>query len=328
MSNINSTSDSELSNIMDMLDQINNKLNDVIPRVINIEERLHQFDCLNSLSDIKSSTSDILAEVRGCAQSVGSFPGIRRDSEVSDSLSQASDTSVSPGSFGTGVLEEAQPVLHGLVMSDSNMTELATKTGQLLNCDVDMFNYRQSQLEESIFDKKLEFVLIQDSGQLLEQYGELTNTTVQDMTAHVQHIVNLSSNILELQPDTKVLLGSLPPRYDSRVGAELVRLFNNLLLTESIMEDRISVVTQSQLSCRFEKKKVERFESDLVTLTRYGMKLRDKNIATQIAQAISHVKVSKKNQNHHHLHQQQHGPVWVGDKQNLKARIAEFLHSL
>ena len=313
----------ELSNIMDMLEEINKKLNDVIPRVINIEDRLNQFDSKNSdvLSDIKSSTTDILAEVHVCAQSVGSVPEtIRIVSEADDSISQSSR------SVDLGPLDEAPVMLHGLVMSDSNMNELATKTGHLLNCKVDMFNYRQNQLDPSIFTKKLEFVLIQDSGQLLAQYNELTNTTVQEMTAHVEQMVKLATSILKLQPGTKVLLGSLSPRYDGRMRGELVKVFNSLLLTESFLEDRIIVVSQTQLSCRFEHKKVERFEADLVTLTRYGMKLRNKNITAQIVQSVPHLKIIKKSQEQHYHHQR--GYNWYGGKQSVKTRLAEFLHSL
>ena len=315
---------------MDMLEDINTKLNSVIPRVICIEDRLNKLD-FDTLSDIKSSTTDILAEVRGCAQSMGSFPDrIRRVSDASDTVSLTTDQSslVTCQSDQSSLLER-QGVLgdmvpmYGLVMSDSDLTELATKAGQLLDCRVDMFNYRLCQLEPTLFAKKLEFVLIQDSGHSLEQYGELTNTTVQDMTAHVQHLVKISCNILELQPDTKVLLGSLPPRYDGKVRPELVKLFNSLLLTESVIEERISVVSQSQLSCKFEsKKKVERFETDLVTLTRYGRKLRDKNIAVQIAQVVPQLQVIKKTQFH------KPGYARFGKRESLKKKLADFLHSL
>ena len=324
-----SITNSELSIIMDILKDINQKLSDVMPRVTIIESRLDKLDCLDSLLEIKSSTSDILAEVRGCSSSVVSLPDrVRRDIEDSDSLSQVSyKTDQGFQSERAAELEEAQAGMttrYGLVMSDSDMTELATKTGQLLNCEVEMFNYRQEQLEPDLFSKELEFVLIQDSGQMLEQCSELTKATVQDMTAHVQQLVKLSSNILELQPGTKVLLGSLPPRYDGRLRAEQVRVFNSLLLTESFLEDRISVVSQSQLSCRFEKKKVERFEADLVTLTRYGKKLRDKNIAVQIEQAVPNIKIVKKTPDHQYKRRY----ACSGDNQNLKEMLADILHSL
>ena len=311
----------ELSSVMEILKQIDHKLTNVIPRVANIESRLTQIECLDSLSEIKSSTTSILEEVRGCYKSSASFSdSVRSGSQSSDSITEVSD--------GLSVNDEVAGVVvppgYGLVMSNSDMTELATRTGQLLNCKVDIFNYSQEELQPTLFDKKLEFVLIQDSGKVLDQYSELTNTAVKAMTAHVQQIVSLSSNILKVQPDTKVLLGALPPRYDGKLGADLVRVFNGLLLTESFMEEKISVVNQSQLCCKFEKKKVERFESDLVTLTRYGKKLRDKNIAVQIAEVVPGLKVMKKIQDHQH----RRGYAWPGDRQKFKARLEDILRRL
>ena len=90
------------------------------------------------------------------------------------------------------------------------------------------------------------------------------------------------------------------------------------------MEDRISVVSQSQLNCRFEKKKVERFEADLVTLTRYGKKLRDKNIAVQIEQAVPNIKIVKKTPDHQYKRRY----ACSGDNQNLKLMLADILNSL
>ena len=174
-----------------------------------------------------------------------------------------------------------------------------------------MFNYKQEDLKLELFDKKMEFVIIQDSGQLLDQYNELTNTTVKEITSHVQQLVKLATSILTLQPGTKVLLGSLPPRYDGRLRADLVRVYNGVLLTESFMEERISVISQSQLSCRSEQKKVERFEADLATLTKYGKKLRDKNIIAQIAEVLPHLRAIKKTQDK--CHQYKRKQAWPCD---------------
>ena len=298
-----SDSNSELSIILDLLKDINQKLDNVIPRVVKIESRLDKLDCIDSLSsDIKSSTSDILAEVRDCSQSVMSFTdSIREGSKAIDLISQGSDQTDQEFLSGDSAGDhDVIPTRYGLVMSDSDSTELATRAGHLINCKVDVFNYKQEDLKLELFDKKMEFVIIQDSGQLLDQYNELTNTTVKEITSHVQQLVKLATSILTLQPGTKVLFGSLPPRYDGRLRSDLVRVYNGLLLTESFMEERISVVSQSQLTCRFEQKKVERYEADLVTLTRYGKKLRDKNIALQIAEVVPHLRVIKKTQDTNH----------------------------
>ena len=290
--------------ILSMLKEINEKLNDVIPRVLTIEVKLNKLDCLDSLSsDIKSSTSDILAEVRGCSQSVVSCTdSIMGGIKSCDSLSQVSDQTDQQSLPCVAVRDGLGevPTKYGLVMSDSDSSEIATKAGYLTSCKVDVFNYKQEELLPEMFSNALEYVLIQDSGQFLEQFSELTNTTVEEITYHVQQLVKLSASILTLQPGTKVLLGSLPPRYDGRLRADLVRVYNGVLLTESFMEERISVISQSQLSCRSEQKKVERFEADLATLTKYGKKLRDKNIITQIAEVLLHLRDIKKTQDKCH----------------------------
>ena len=57
------------------------------------------------------------------------------------------------------------------------------------------------------------------------------------------------------------------------------------------MVEEITVVTQSQLSCRHEKQMNERLEGDLATLTKYGRKLRNKNIANQISEVVPELSV-------------------------------------
>ena len=313
------SSNSDLSLIKEMFYSINEKLAYVIPRITAIEQRLDKLDSLDSLSEIKSSTSDILTEVQGYSQSLLS------SSKSSDTMSQVSDQS-DVGSLHNMTDDPNDKAQYGLVMSDSDMTELASRAGKITGCEVDNFNYSQEQLEPSLFSKKLEFVLIQDSGKMLEQYNELTNTTVEEITAHVQQFVKLTSNILQLQPDTKVFFGSLPPRYDGRLRSDLVRVFNGLLLTETVLEDRISVLNQSQLSCRNEKKKVERYKQNLVTLTRYGQKLRDKNLIKQIVETVPHLSTVRKDEDGKHQYRQDYARP--GTKQNLKEMLADFLHRL
>ena len=150
---------------------------------------------------------------------------------------------------------------------------------------------------------------------------------MEEMRAYVQELVKLSSSILQLQPATRVFLGSLPPRYDGRVMEELTRLFNSLLLTESVHEERITVVSQSQLNCKYDNKKFERLECDLVTLTKYGTKLRDKNVFTQIAQDIPGLKV-KQSRNDDHRYKL--GRAWPRIKSNkkMKSFLEDLLRSI
>ena len=316
-----------ISDIIDILQNIDRKLNEVLPQVKSIDARLTKLECISSeVNEMKSSNISILSEVRGMAHYIGSVQNnIRASSDISDVSLQLSDQSdqgsnisgseVDPGEF------KAQKF--GLVIADSDMTELAVDTGKLLNCQVSLFNYREGQLEPSLFDKQLEFVLIQDSGQTLDKYSQVTTEVVQEIKLHVQELVKFSMNILQIQPGTKVILGSLPPRYDGRVRGELARAFNGLLVTESFMEDRITVTTQSQLNCMTDKKLWERFESDKVTLTKYGNKLRVKNTAVQISVAVPQLKIVRKK--YSNSNSRPHGPK---HKQNLKWLLEELMQKI
>ena len=316
------------SDIMKLLLRIDEKLNDVIPKVFSIENRLNKLESMNGeVSDIKSSTSNILTEVRGFCHSIDSLPDMRKVSETSDSLSEISDQSDRGSSLSGSVREPSQPQVEkfGLVMADSDMSELADSTGRLLDCQVSMINYRGGQLEPDLFNNELEFVLIQDSGQVLDKYSQVTTDIIEEIKAHVQELVKLSVNILQIQPGTRVVLDSLPPRYNGRVSVELARVFNGLLVTESFMEDRITVTSQSQLTCRNEKKMLERYERDQVTLTNYGNQLRAKNIAVQIAQAVPQLKLVQKKQNNHHPSNK---PRWPKSKQKLQHLLSEIMQKL
>ena len=316
-----------ISDIIDILQNIDRKLNEVLPQVKSIDARLTKLECISSeVNEMKSSNTSILSEVRGMAHYIGSVQNnIRASSDISDDSLQLSDQSdqgsnisgseVDPGEF------KAQKF--GLVIADSDMTELAVDTGKLLNCQVSLFNYREGQLEPSLFDKQLEFVLIQDSGQTLDKYSQVTTEVVQEIKLHVQELVKFSMNILQIQPGTKVILGSLPPRYDGRVRGELARAFNGLLVTESFMEDRITVTTQSQLNCMTDKKLWERFESDKVTLTKYGNKLRVKNTAVQISEAVPQLRIVRKK--YSNSNSRPHGPK---HKQNLKWLLEELMKKM
>ena len=316
-----------ISDIIDILQNIDRKLNEVLPQVKSIDSRLTKLECISSeVNEMKSSNISILSEVRGMAHYIGSVQNnIRASSDISDDSLQLSDQSdqgsnisgseVDPGEF------KAQKF--GLVIADSDMTELAVDTGKLLNCQVSLFNYREGQLEPSLFDKQLEFVLIQDSGQTLDKYSQVTTEVVQEIKLHVQELVKFSMNILQIQPGTKVILGSLPPRYDGRVRGELARAFNGLLVTESFMEDRITVTTQSQLNCMTDKKLWERFERDKVTLTKYGNKLKVKNTAVQISEAVPQLRIVRKK--YSNSNSRPHGPK---HKQNLKWLLEELMQKI
>ena len=305
---------SEVPSYNDILLSINNKIDDISLRLSNIEHRLETFDSTvnKELSDIKSSASSLLLEVRENAQPVTPLS----DMSISDSVSQTSSQTCDSGVHSTSVHEShLSDSKVAVLLSDSDMPDLATKTGHLLNCKVDMVNYSEGLSDPSLFQREIQFVLVQCSDQVVNKYSEseVTNEIIEELTAHVQTLVRVAINILEMQPNTKVFFGSLPPRYDGRVSRELTRIYNGLLLTESFMVDSITVIDQSQLHTNNEYKMYERYKEDLVTLTRYGNKLKARNIAHQIAQAVSGLKVVRpctahtREQKNHQLRHDQWG---------------------
>ena len=84
----NKSSHSEMFNIENIfvfLSEINNKLGDIIPRVTSIEERLDSFDGVNNeLCQLKSNTSEILAEIRSCSSGSVSAVSEFSNSDISD----------------------------------------------------------------------------------------------------------------------------------------------------------------------------------------------------------------------------------------------------
>ena len=116
--------------LMNMLMKMNNKLEDILPRVMIIEDRLNKIESIlsPSLSEIKSSTRDILDVV----PSISDYESLTHTSDNSETSSDC----VSLSQVG----EETYSDKHGLVMTNSDMSELATNTGKLLGCQVAMFN--------------------------------------------------------------------------------------------------------------------------------------------------------------------------------------------
>ena len=182
-----------ISDMIDILQNIDRKLNEVLPQVKSIDSRLTKLECISSeVNEMKSSNISILSEVRGMAHYIGSVQNnTQTSSDVSDGSLQLSDQSDQGSNISGSEVDpgEFQAQKFGLVIADSDMTELAEDTGKLLNCQVSLFNYKEGQLEPSLFDKQLEFVLIQDSGQTLDKYSQVTTEVVQEIKLHVQELV-------------------------------------------------------------------------------------------------------------------------------------------
>ena len=307
--------------IVEMLQKIDEKLSNVIPRLAMIENRLDKLDsnvCTN-LSELRSSTNDLVSNVKS---SMGSL-----DSVSSDSFSQSSSDSQSDYNHDPTICTQGDRL--GVVLSDLDESEMAGKIGQLLNCEVNHLTYGSIRDEASLFGIGLDFVVIQDSGSMLDKYEELTTDIVEEITAYVQTLVKVAANILQLKPETKVFLGSLPPRFDGRLREDLVRVFNGLLVTESFMLENVTVVSQTNLNTRDQTKLFERYEENLVVLTRYGRTLRVKNAAVQIAQAVPGLNIVRKKKSHtNHRHKGWGGGVRPNVNKKLKTVLSNFLRNL
>ena len=170
-----------IENIFVFLSEINRKIEDIIPRLTTIEERLNSFnDYKSDLIQLKSTTSEILLEIKHLPPK--SFLGVAR--EVSDCSSSMTDQSDCLSVSQPEEVVNVECEKYGLVMSDSDQSELAASTGHKLGCKVAMYNYSGGQVEPAMFKENLEFVYIQDSGKL-GNYKEMTNNTVTDMTAYM-----------------------------------------------------------------------------------------------------------------------------------------------
>ena len=290
--------------IVGLLEQINNKLNSVVPRLNSIEERLDKLDIrmVTNLSELRSLSSDLVSDVTSSVKSLGSVSSEITSPPLSDSNPDQE------------LITEVDKF--GIVLSDLGESDMAANMGQLMNCEVKQLTYGSIGDQASLFERQLEFVVIQDSGSMLEKHKHVTTEIVKEITAYVQTLVKVAGDILQLKPGTKVFLGSLTPRFDGRVRQDLVRVFNGLLVTESFLLDDVIVVSQSNLNTRDNKKLFERYEDNLVVLTRYGRTLRVKNVAVQVAQVVPGLTVMRKKKftPSHHLN------GWGGPTINKKLK--------
>ena len=188
----------------DILQNINNKLCEMSLQLANIEDRLDKFDLTvnNELKEIKSSATCLLLEVRENAQIVSSLSD--KGGSTSDITSQTSDSDSGiqtvehlPESDSESALPDSK---FAVLLSDTDMSELATKTSHLLNCQVDMVNYSEGLSDPTLFQRELQFVMIQGSGEILTKFNEVNKVIIEELTAHVQTLVKVAVNILEMQP--------------------------------------------------------------------------------------------------------------------------------
>ena len=99
--------------------------------------------------------------------------------------------------------------------------------------------------------------------------------------------MELARTVVRLKPDTEVFIGSLPPRYDTAAHTQLAEAYNDIMVVESFLDERITIVSQKGMHTKEMRKVRERFSDDGNMLTKYGTHLMLKNISRQMSDKIS-----------------------------------------
>ena len=288
----------ETDNLLKVLQTIAEKMSVIVPILQNIETKLAMIENEKNsdISDIKNS----LDIVKGC---VLANPTL---SMSSDQFSQ-SDSEHDLGLENEHVEASHQHVhdnhhgpsecVSGLVLSDSDLTlKESDQLNEHLKCNTSALNYNSDSenVNQSLLDPNLDFVLIQDSGVTVSQHDQLSNDSMNEIQDLVRYQLELARMVVRLRPGIEVFIGSLPPRFDTMAHTELAELYNNTMVAESFLDDHVTVVSQNSMYTNAKKKLGERFKEDGINLTKYGTHLMMKNIATQISDKVPHLRLASK----------------------------------
>ena len=126
-----------------------------------------------------------------------------------------------------------------------------------------------------------DFIVIQPSSDLIDK---LATPDFRQIQTDVRQHLDIAHKALSDNPNTQLLISSLPPRYDSEGASMSTELWNSILVTETFLNEKVQVVPQSGLECREGRKRFERYQGGGFMLTSYGTKLLSKNIVTSIMQ--------------------------------------------
>ena len=137
--------------------------------------------------------------------------------------------------------------------------------------------------EPDISTTEPEFVIIQPSSDICDRLG---TPDFREIESDVKHYLDIARKLTSQHPGVNVFISSLPPRYDTGEASESTDLWNNILVTETFVHNRVHVVAQSGLECKEGKKRFQRFKSDGFLLTPYGTKLLSKNIGTSVIEVL------------------------------------------
>ena len=264
-----------------VLTEISEKLSLIVPLLENISARVSEIEKVKiplQFSNSHHVISPILSQshvIDDCSDS--------RSSLTSQDTRDQLDLDIPP----------QHHVPSGLVLSDSDLVQgLVQELSDKFCSNIPVVNYNTDaeSVKEILFESNHDFVLLQDSGQAISQHQSLDQESVQEIQSLVRNQVELAKMVVRLKPDTDVFIGSLPPRYDTEAHSELTEAYNNMMVVESFMEERITIIKQNDMYTKEKRKIEERVVKDGYNLTRYGTHLMAKNIERQINK-IPHVQV-------------------------------------
>ena len=189
---------------------------------------------------------------------------------------------------------DKSPLVHpGLILSDSALIFDKENISDHINCDAPVLNYHldTEEIGHHLLQPNLEFVLIQDSGKVVSDQDSLDSESLNEIRTLVGQQLELARTVVRLKPDTEVFIGSLPPRYDTAAHTQLAEAYNDIIVVESFLDERITIVSQKGMHTNEMRKVRERFSDDGNMLTKYGTHLMIKNIWRQMSDKISGLRV-------------------------------------
>ena len=293
---------SEMESVLKVLEKIADKLSLIMPMFLNIENRLDRIENeLLTNSTISMSSEQSIQfdseheQVLGGIDEGHGEPPPQKDQETryayhghgggshghayhSHSGGGHAHHSHSDGGHGHS----------GLILSDSDMTSDLGKLSDYLKCDIPVVNYNSDSetVKQHLLESSLDFVLIQDSGEAVSQQDSLTPESLNMIHTLVGNQLELARMVVRLKPDTEVFIGSLPPRIDTPSHTQLAEAYNDILVAQSFLDEKVTIVSQNGMHTKVQKKLGERFCEDGNRLTRYGTHLMLKNISRQISDKI------------------------------------------
>ena len=239
-----------LGEIYTRLDSMEAKVNIITQNNTTCSDILMELSELKSKVTDMSSTNDSLESASSCAESFSAQVPDKSCLIIQDTKSPLLDK---------GVLEK-------YLKCPLSCTAVPANSFSQDNLDTVL-----QQVKES--DNHYDFVIIQPPPSILDTPNPPPASTISSFV----------SKISDIKPKTPIYLGCLPPRYDSKHKASMVKAYNQLWLAEAALMDRFTPILQDKLHClTSSRQRLERYTEDNINITEFGKKLFTKNISMQL----------------------------------------------